>query len=184
MTIEGTGLSLIQRIDIHDMKSLFTLSRVTLSLNTGPVILQSRFAFVSMSAVSMIYTPLVSRSKVDFRLASSLTINSEFHARGSRIESLAASFAINSRTRALFQINWIKINNEMAGALLSSPYDAETGNFVSYAADGYKFGDTLAVISQEDFDLATGDQFNEFEQPLSDKILASAGGYRITTELD
>lgn len=150
MTVSGVRFSVIQWTDIHDLVSSFAQSKMTVHNGKDEFAVSSVFGFRSMRSVSIALVPVRGGRTMRYRLGVPTQIQGKTYPAGTIVDRLAASVVANPESGYFYRVHWLGIEGRLFGSVLSSPWDAATGCFVSNEVGGYRTGDFLALVSEDD----------------------------------
>ncbi len=150
MSVSGVRFSVIQWTDVHDLVSSFAQSRLKVHNGKEEFVVSSVFGFRSNRSVSVALVPVRGGRTIRYRLGVPTALHARTYAAGQVVDRLAASVVANPETGYFYRVHWLGVDGLLIGSVLSSPWDAATGCFVSNDVGGYRSGDFLALVSEDD----------------------------------
>jgi hypothetical protein len=149
MSLSSVRFSVIQWTDIHDLDSMFVKSKLVANDGQTDFGITSKFGFRSVRSASVALVPVRSGRATRYRFGVPTTLHGKVYPSGQLIDRLAVSVVANPVTGYFFRVHWLGVDGALIGSILSSPWDTASGTYVSHEIGGYRSGDLLALISEE-----------------------------------
>lgn len=152
MTLANVRFSVIQWTDLHDLQSRFVKTRMVVNNGRAEFAVASRFGFQSSGAASVALVPVRGGRTTRYRFGVATTLHGVAYPSGQLIDRLAVSVVANPVSGYFFRVHWLGVDGAMIGSVLSSPWDPSAGTYVSNEVGGYRSGDLLALMSEDDLE--------------------------------